>query len=564
MSANATSNSTARNLRRWWDVQAIFIRYGFGFLVSRADVRQAKRAASVSANGHADEIERLNTPQRLRLMLQELGPTFIKLGQVVSSQSNIVPPAYLAELEKLQDRVPPFPEADVRAVLTQQLKQQPEYLFREFTFTPLAAASIGQVHTATLNDFSAVVVKVQRPGIQTQIQSDLAIMREVARGLETTTAIARNYNAVGVVEEFAASISKELDYTNEAANMDQLRKVLSAVGGVRTPKVYWDLVSPTVLTMENIAGVKINDLRRIEEAGIDRARLANTFVRAMVQQILIDGFFHADVHPGNVFVELRSGDIVFLDVGMTGQLDTRQRNEIVDLLRGLGQRDAHRITQVVLSLAIEFKPVSADALERDINRLVKKHLSGSLATFSYAGFLSELLGSLTDNGLRVPSDLLFGLKAIMQTEQIVRTLNPNFNISELALTASNMVLLSKFNPATLRDSMANSADQVLRVLPMVGDAVEQYVRDARSGRRTTRLDPGDMQYLSHALSSTANRFMLSLLLVGGMIASVLVMGLRGEGILSLLPIIGLIGFVASLGMALMVVARILWQQWRGM
>jgi ubiquinone biosynthesis protein len=564
MSANATGNSTARNLRRWWDVQAIFIRYGFGFLVSKTDVRQARRAATAGKNGHANEIERLQTPERLRLMLQELGPTFIKLGQVVSSQSNVIPPAYLAELEKLQDRVPPFPENDVRAVLTAQFKQQPEYLFREFTYTPLAAASIGQVHTATLNDFSGVVVKVQRPGIQTQIQSDLAIMREVARGLESTTTIARNYNAAGVVEEFAASISKELDYTNEAANMDQLRKVLSAVGGVRAPKVYWDLVTSTVLTMENIAGVKINDLRRMEEAGIDRPRLANTFVHAMVQQILIDGFFHADVHPGNVFVELRTGDIVFLDVGMTGQLDSRQRGEIVDLLRGLGQRDAHRITQVVLSLGIEFKPVSADALERDINRLVKKHLSGSLASFSYAGFLSELLGSLTDNGLRVPSDLLFALKAIMQTEQIVRTLNPNFNITELAMTASNMVLLSKFNPATMRESVTNSAEQVLRVLPLVGDAVEQYVRDARSGRRTTRLDPGDMQYLTHALSSTANRFMLAVLLIGGMIASVLVMGLRGEGILSLLPIVGLIGFVATLGMSLVVVARILWQQWRGM
>lgn len=279
---------------------------------------------------------------------------------------------------------------------------------------------------------------------------------------------------------------------------------------------------------------------------------------------MIDGFFHADVHPGNVFVELRSGDIVFLDVGMTGQLDSRQRSEIVDLLRGLGQRDAHRITQVVLSLGIEFKPVSVDALERDINRLVKRHLSGSLATFSYTGFLSELLASLTDNGLRVPSDLLFALKAIMQTEQIVRVLNPNYNITELAMTASNMVLLSKFNPTALRESVTNSADQVLRVLPLVGDAVEQYVRDARSGRRTTRLDPGDMQYLSGALNSTANRFMLALLLVGGMIASVLVMGLRGEGILGLLPIVGLIGFVASLGMSLIVVARILWQQWRGM
>jgi ubiquinone biosynthesis protein len=557
-----TGTSTVQNLRRWWEVQSIFVRYGFDFLVSKADVKQLRRNGMPVAEGPAPDISRLSTPRRLRLMLEELGPTFIKLGQVVSSQSSTIPADWLKELERLQDAVPPFGEDDVRAALVRELHEQPEYIFREFDFTPLAAASIGQVHCAVLNDYTSVVVKVQRPGIGPQVESDLAIMRQVALGMESTTAIARNYGAVNVVEEFSESIKRELDYTNEAQNMDQLRATLTAVPGTRTPKVFWDYVTPRVLTMERIDGVKINDIASIDASGVDRRRLADRFIEAMVHQILITGFFHADVHPGNIFVERRTGDIVFLDVGMTGRLTSRQRSEMVNLLRALGQGDAHRITQVVMSLGEEFKPVNTDALERDIAGLVKKHLSGSLEHLSYARFLSELLAALSDRGLRVPPDLMFALKAIMQTEQIVRTLTPDFNITELAQTAGNIVLINQFKPAAIRDSVVGVADQVVRIAPLLGDAIEQYVRDARSGRRTMRIDPTDLDHITKFMGTAVNRFMLAVLLVGGMITSILAVSIQGDGLVSLLPIVGLIGFVASLGLALLIAARIIWTQWR--
>lgn len=559
--------STTQNVRRWLEVQSIFLRYGFDFLVSKTDLRQLGRRgrgrlSSTNGNGQAAQLAQLSTPRRLRLMLEELGPTFIKLGQVVSSQAHSIPPDWLRELERLQDTVPPFAEEDVRATLIRELHEKPEYIFREFDYVPIAAASIGQVHGAVLEDYDAVVVKVQRPGIVPQVESDLAIMRQLALGLEGTTLWARNYGAVSVVGEFAESITKELDYCNEAQNMDQLRTTLAPVRGTRTPRVYWDFVTSRVLTMERIQGAKIIDLTAIDAAGFDRQRLADTFVEAMVHQILIEGFFHADVHPGNVFVERKTGDIVFLDVGMTGRLTTRQRNELVNLLRALGQRDAHRITQVVMSLGDEFKPVNEDALERDINRLVKKHLSGSLSQFSYARFLSELLSALSENGVRTPSDLLFALKAIMQTEQIVRTLHPDYNITDFATKASNLVLVNQLKPSAIGQSVVGIADQIVRIAPLLGDAVEQYVRDARSGRRVTRLDPTDLDHITKFLSNTINRFMLAVLLVGGMISSVLVMNIKGEGLLTLLPPIGLIGFIASLGLGLLIAARIVWMQWR--
>ncbi|BCX02560.1 MAG: putative protein kinase UbiB [Candidatus Roseilinea sp.] len=566
MQVNGTS--AAQNVRRWFEVQSIFLRYGFDFLVSKADMRKLRRTFGLGqsgiakANGHGEPIAQMSTPRRLRLMLEELGPTFIKLGQVVSSQSQAIPPDWLRELELLQDSVPPFPEEEVRATLIRELHEQPEYVFREFDYTPLAAASIGQVHKAILEDYESVVVKVQRPGIGPMVESDLAIMRRIAEGLESTTPWARHYGAVNVVDEFAESITKELDYCNEARNIDQLREVLSAVRGARAPKVYWEYVTPRVLTMEFINGMKIVDLAAVEAAGFDRRHLAATFVEAMVHQILIVGFFHADVHPGNVFVERKTGDIVFIDVGMTGRLSARQRTELVNLLRGVGQRDARRIAQVVMSLGDEFKPVNADALERDIHRLVKRHLSGSLSQLSYARFLSELLTTLSNNGIRTPSDLMFALKAIMQTEQIVRTLQPDYDIGEFAMKASNMVVLNQLRPTTIAQSAIGLADQIVRVAPLLGDAVEQYIRDARSGRRITRLDPTDLDYIAKFLSNTVNRFMLTVLLAGGMVSSVLVMSIRGEGLLSLLPTVGLIGFVASLGLSLIIAAQIFWTQWR--
>ncbi len=566
MQSNGTS--TTQNVRRWFEVQSIFLRYGFDFLVSKADLRKLRRTFGLGrltrerTNGHAESLAQMSTPRRLRLMLEELGPTFIKLGQVVSSQSHAIPPDWLRELELLQDSVPPFSEEEVRAVLIRELHDQPEYIFREFDFTPIAAASIGQVHVATLDDYESVVVKVQRPGIGPIVESDLAIMRRIAEGLESTTPWARHYGAVSVVDEFAENITKELDYCNEARNIDHLRETLRDVRGVRTPKVYWEYVTPRVLTMEFIRGVKIVDLTALDEAGFDRRRLAETFVEAMVHQILIAGFFHADVHPGNVFIESKTGDIVFLDVGMTGRLSARQRTELVNLLRGLGQRDARRIAQVVMSLGDEFKPVNADALERDINRLVKRHLSGSLAQLSYARFLSELMTALSSNGIRTPSDLMFALKAIMQTEQIVRTLQPDYDISEFATRASTLVVLNQLKPATLAQSAMGLADQLVRVAPLLGDAVEQYVRDTRSGRRITRLDPTDLDHITKFLSNTVNRFMLTVLLAGGMISSVLVMSIRGEGLLAILPTVGLIGFVASLGLSLAIAAQIFWSQWR--
>jgi ubiquinone biosynthesis protein len=263
-----------------------------------------------------------------------------------------------------------------------------------------------------------------------------------------------------------------------------------------------------------------------------------------------------------VFVMPKTGEIVFIDVGMTGSLDARQRGQLVDLMRGLAQRDTHRLTNVVLDLGETFKPVDEAALERDIDRLVRRHLTGSLVDFSYARFLSELLAVLFDNGVRTPSDLLFALKAIMQTEQIVRTLNPDFNISDLANTAGSLVLAHQLRPSQVRAHLASSLDQMVRVAPMLGDAVELYVRDARRDKHVTRLDPGDLKHIGQIVTATTNRFVLAVLLVGMMLSSVLVMALPPNPSVPILPVLGTLGFGASVLLAVLMVLHLMWTFWR--
>ena len=557
------------NLQRWWEVQAIFLRYGFDFLVAQGNARWRPRPARDHASGSTPpELARLSAPQRLRLMLEELGPTYIKFGQVVSSQASMIPNDWLRELEKLQDAVPPFPEEQVRQALTRELGAQPEYLFREFDFTPLAAASIGQVHAALTNDYEPVVVKIQRPNIRPQIHADLAIMREVARGLETTMSWARNYGAVSIIDEFGAQLERELDYRNEARNMDRIRHNLCKVRGIRTPRVYWSLVTDKVLTMERAPGQKVTNPDALVAPGMDRSRLARVFIRAMVQQLLIDGFFHADVHPGNVFVNPHAdragsgGEIILIDLGMTGSLDETQRAELTNLLRGLAQRNSRRITRTVIALGEPFRLVDETALERDISGLVKRHLSGSLAQLSYARFLSDLLAVFFDNGIRVPSDLMFALKAIMQTEQIVRTMNPDYGITDLARMAGAQVLAHQMRPSALQDHIANTVDQVVRIAPLVGDALEQYVYDLKKGKRVTRLDPADVNHLSRLMTTSVTRIVLALLIAALMLSSVAMLSSPAGAALAFLPIAGVIGFVVSLVLAALMAVSLLWKEWR--
>ncbi len=563
MASNSlTKIKSVRTLQRWWQVQSIFLRYGFDMLVDQSEVQKVRRYLQEKLHQQPDEFEQYSTPEKVRLMLQELGPTFVKLGQMAASQSNTLPPDWIEELEKLQSDVPPFPEQQVRHIIATELGAPLEEKYKEFNLEPLAAASIGQVHTAVTHNNQPVVVKVQRPNIVPQIEADVAIMKEVASWLEKTATWARNYGVSDIIDEFAFNLQIELDYRNEGRNADRLRGNLAAVGGVHIPYIYWDLVTERVLTMERVNGVKITNLQALDEAGLEREALVETFMRSMIQQLLIDGFFHADPHPGNIFVELSDGTIVFLDTGMMGHLAEDQRREVINLLQAVQRSDTQEIVRIAMTIGIITKPVNERILRRDISRLLNRYMTASLSEIPFAEVMSKVLTTIFDHGIRMPSELTLALKALVQTEEIARTLKPEIQITDVAQTISRHLLFDQFKPETIANKLNSTLMQLLQLAPLFHAALEQLLREVKSGKLTIRLDIADLPQNYQELPSILSRLTIGIAIAGMTVGSAIVMTSSPETTWWFVPFLGVVGFILSMAAGCFLVFSVLWRMWR--
>lgn len=513
------SRNPVRNLQRYWEVQTTFWRYGLGFLVDREELQRVRPFLARGLGRQPAAVAALSLPERVRLLLQELGPTYVKLGQVVSSQSYVLPEEWLSELRKLQNEVAPVPYEEVREVIVAELGAPPETLYLSFDETPLAAASIGQVHRAVLHSGDEVVVKVQRPGIRPKIEEDLAIMYEVARFLARTTTWARNYDVVGIVEKFGEGLSEELDYTVEARYADRLRVVLRDDEGVRTPQVHWDLITPRVLTMEFIGGVKVSSVAALDAAGVDRGALADRFITAMIRQILIEGFFHADPHPGNVFVVPGTAEIVFLDTGMMDTLSADQRADLSGLMVALNQRDAAGVVRIAMRLGQTFKPVDQRRLTRITERLIDRYLSSSLEDVPFGEVVAMLLKALFDHGIRLSAELTLAVKALVQLEQISRTLNPSISIASVAASAARELLRQRLSVDAALAGLKETAVELARLGPDLRDAAAAVLAQLKAGRPTVTLESPELLAELARLDRIASRASIGLTLAGMTIGS---------------------------------------------
>jgi ubiquinone biosynthesis protein len=560
------SMNPVRNVQRYWEVQSTFLRYGLGFLVDREELQRVRPFLTRGLSREAPEMVRLSLPQRVRLLLQELGPTYVKLGQVVSSQSYVLPEEWLGELKKLQNEVAPVPYDELRQVLVDELGAPPETLYLSFDERPLAAASIGQVHRAVLHDGTEVVVKVQRPNIRPKIEEDLAIMYEVARFLARTTTWARNYDVVGIVEKFGEGLSEELDYTVEARYADRLREVLRDDELVRTPRVYWDLITARVLTMEYIDGVKVSSTAALDAAGVDRGALAERFITAMIRQILIEGFFHADPHPGNVFVTPNTGEIIFLDTGMMDSLSADQRADLSSLMVALNQRDAAGVVRIAVRLGETFKPVDQRRLTRITERLIDRYLSTSLQDVPFGEVIAQLLKALFDNGVRLSAELTLAVKALVQMEQISRTLNPSISIASVAASAARELLEQRLRVDSALANLKEVAVELMRLGPDLRDAALALLEQLKTGRATVNVENAELVAQLAQLDRIANRATISLTVAGMTIGSAITLRAARSGERDLfgtaVGYAGATSFVLSMLGGSALVGQALWESWR--
>src|SRR5690348_12408765 len=349
------------HLNRSRQIAGVLLSHGWGFL--RNNEGTVGATSPGAANGR---------PLHLRLALEELGTTFIKLGQILSTRADLLPPEYLAELTKLQDSASPVAFAEIQEALVTELGQPIERIFAHFDPIPIAAASIGQAYAATLGDGTEVVVKVRRPGVVEQVNEDLEILKELAATASRHWDFADRYDLPGLVEEFSQTLRRELDYIREAHNAERFAVNFATDNHIHVPRVFWEATTSRVLTLERIRGIKINDLKALDEQGTDRRWLADYATNVVLKMVCEDGFFHADPHPGNFFIE-PNGTIGLIDFGMVGVIDEQTQELLAELLIAINHQDADRLVDVFLDLGVTRKRIDRASVRRDIDQLLSTY-----------------------------------------------------------------------------------------------------------------------------------------------------------------------------------------------
>jgi ubiquinone biosynthesis protein len=507
---------------RLQQVYDTFWQFGLEIALAYSPVREIRETVSRWITGQTSELDAMSQPQKVRLMLQQLGPMYVKLGQIVSSQGESLPEEWHQELDKLQSTVAPFPYDEARQMVINELGGLPEELFATFEQEPLAAASTAQVHRATLHSGEQVVVKVQRPNIIRQVQSDLRIMQELSRTAERRYAWASDMDLTGMVDEFAAGISKELDYRNEAYHMLRLADNMATIPGVHVPILYQSLSTAKILTMEFVEGVKLTQTHAIDDTGLDRVEMAKTFNRAFMKQIFTDGFFHGDPHPGNLYVNLDSGVITFLDLGLVGELRQDQRLNLTDLLFSMQQMDSYGIAQAVRRLSTETRPLDERAYLAGIERALLQH--GKYGTeSSFAVLMNKVMSEMAHFGLRMNKELTLAIKALAQSQEATATLAPNFPIIEATVEELKQFLLEQFNAENITEvvktQVIRATKEVVHRLPSLQEATIKWLDQYQSGKFVVELNTDDLNRQVGRVQGGLERLTIGLILAGMLIGT---------------------------------------------
>jgi ubiquinone biosynthesis protein len=506
---------------------------------------------------------------KVRLLLEDLGPTFVKLGQIVSSQGRALPLEWEKELEKLQSDVRPFAYEDVRAIVSESLGAPPETLYESFDPTPLAAASLAQVHEATTHDGRRVAVKVQRPNIHEQLRSDIRILSRGAAVLARRVEWAEEADLTGVVREFGTTLLRELDYTIEAYNARRLERVLAPIEGVHVPAVDPTLSASRVLTLEFVEGVKSTDTAEIDAAGIDRQELARNLVRGAVQMVMIEGFFHADPHPGNVVVELASRRLTFLDTGLVGELDLRKRISFAGFLLSFRDNDVSGLATTLRSLSEPFREPDERTFQREFERRIGPLVDPSLGrAVPLQRLVSEALEILRSSGYRLDSQLTLAVKAVAEAEAITSALVPEAEASyfaELGGAAIEELVPKAVDADVIRKAARKQAvlvaGELTQRMPSLQEGALGWLDQIQRGQIPVRVEQPDLDRALTRLESVPRLIAIAIVLAGALIASAVAAGIdtRQSGFRADASDAALVLYLVAIGVAVLLVAALAWR-----
>ncbi len=548
---------TYRHLTRYRQILAVFFRYGFGDLVDLLKIDQyIEIGLQMISRNRRERLEKLSRPERVRLALEELGPTYVKLGQVLSTRPDLIPVDFITELAKLQDKVPPFDIEEVERIISKELGASPDNVFASFDRTPLASASIGQVHKATLTDGEQVAVKVQRPGIKRVIEVDLEIMLHMATLMERHIEEVAFFRPVKIVEEFAKTLEREIDYTYEAANMEGMASQFLGDPSVYIPKVYRDFTTTRVLTAEFIDGIKISTVHALDAAGLNRRQITRHGSDILLRQIFDFGFFHGDPHPGNLFV-LPGEVICLLDFGMVGRVDRQTREDFVDLVDAVVHRQETRTAQMLLKITQWDERPPMRAFERAVADFMGRHLYRPLKEIQVGPLLQSLLELAADHRLVIPPDIFLMMKTLTAVEGVARGLDPDFDIFAAAAPFIKTVKMERYHPQRLTDdALRLGADFIDFVQQLSGDILD-ITRLIRKNRLTVHVELESLKTMLETHDQISNRLSFAIIIAGLMIGSSIIVVSGIPPLFYGISLIGLIVFITGAVMGLWLLLAII-------
>lgn len=486
-----------------------------------------------------------NTWQRIRMVAEELGPTFVKLGQILSNRPDLVPKELQEELEKLQKSVPPFPSGEAVRLVERELGKPIKELFREFDETPLAAASIAQIHRGVLFNGETAAIKVQRPGLHELVEVDIDILRELAELLERYVPQAQKWGPRGIVDEFERGMFQELDFRREAAAIQRFEAQFAGQAGIKVPRIYRDRCTQKVLSMEFVSGRPLSEV--LDDAAPDRketTRIAELGADLTLQQIFTHGFFHADPHPGNILL-LQDGRLCYIDFGLTGNLIQRDLEIVSDLLTSIIARNEQKAARVVVRLAGSRDFATARSIERDIAELIERFQNARGAEFSFTALLGELVEILVDKGMRLPPDLFLLVKSLLTIEGVASALDPEFDFTAHLTPFAEKLVKERYSARRVQADLGTLAGDFAELLQNVPGDYYKVVDTISSGRIRLELEEHSLDQVRESMFKASSSLAFAVVLAALIVGSAIIVHSRVPPLWHEVPVIGIIGFIIS-------------------